>query len=150
MSKSAQLSGLLSDWILPPEICPSWLWPSGSSPFHSDLYFTQHKKAEEGCWMFAGIHQLPQLTLCPSCYKTTLLLPYFTLFWVPIDNCSEIQKNRLWCWAATSDRVKTSGPRFCGIKEVMYHSLAELHPKIPLILAIPIIQTRFFPCSLLL
>lgn len=25
------------------------------------------EKAEEGCWMFAGIQQLPQLTLCPSC-----------------------------------------------------------------------------------
>lgn len=102
-------------------------------------------KAEEGCWMFAGIHQLPQLTLCPGCYITATgqhCCSHIS-FYFETDNCSEIQKNRLWCWAATSDRVKSSGPRFCRIKKAVYHSLAELHPKILLILAKPIIQTRF-------
>lgn len=106
------------------------------------------EKAAERCWMSAGIHQLPQLTLCPSCYipATGQHCCCHISFWVTTDNCSEIQKKRLWCWAATSDRMKTSGPRFCRIKEAVYHSLAEWHPKIPLILAKPIIQTSFSAC----
>lgn len=145
-----QSSGFLSDWVLPPEICPSWPWPSGSSPSHSDLYFTQHRKGRrrvlDVCWDPAAPPANSVSKMLHPCHWTTLLLPYFILFWVTTDNCSEIQKNRLWCWAATSDRVKTSGPRFCRIKEAVHHSLAELHPKIPLISAKPITQTSFSPC----
>lgn len=102
-----KLSGLLlSDWILPPEICPSWPWPSGNRPFHSDLYFTQHKKGRRRVLDVFWDPPAPPASsvskLLHHCHWTTLLLPYFTFFWVTIDNCSEIQKNRLWCWAATS------------------------------------------------